>query len=248
MAFIALWLAPDVAAWLNRTGDEAWARVQQSGVIKFAIDPSYMPFDGLGSDNDFFGIDPDIAQEIAQRLNVKAEFVVTSNDSLYDIAKVGQADAVISALSVDPNRNGQWAYSSPYFDAGQVVIAPAGSNVAQPVSPLAVEFGSDGDAAARQLARRQAGIRVQEFASAEEALRAVSNGQAASAIVDAVSARQLVAHTFLDLQIGDYVTHEPYAIAVWGKSPQLLAAINRVLAEMQQAGTTQQIIDTWMAK
>ena len=116
------------------------------------------------------------------------------------------------------------------------------------VSSIAVEFGSDGDAAARHLARRQAGIQVQEFSSAEEALRAVSTGQAASAIIDAVSARQLVPKVYPQLQIGDYVTHDPYAVAVWGKSTQLLAAINRALAEMQQDGTTQRIIDEWMAK
>ncbi len=247
-AFIALWLVPDVVALINRQPDEAWARVQRSGVIKFAIDPSYMPFDGLGSHNDFFGIDPEIAQEIARRIGVKVEFVVAGQDSLYDVLEVGQADATISALIVDPIIDYVWDYSTPYFDAGEVLIAPIGSSDTQPVSPIAVEFGSGGDAAARHLARRQAGIQVQEFSSADEALRAVSSGQAASAIIDAVSARQLVPKAYPQLQIGEYVTHDPYAIAVWGKSPQLLAAINRALAEMQQDGTTQRIIDAWMAK
>ncbi len=258
VAFIALWLVPDVAAWLNRQPDEAWARVQRSGVIKFAIDPSYMPFDGLGSHNDFFGIDPEIAQEIARRLGVRAEFVIAGQDSLYDVLEVGQADATISALIVNPVIDYVWDYSTPYFDAGQVQIKPQGFLRSTPersevgktleVSSIAVEFGSDGDAAARHLARRQAGIQVQEFSSAEEALRAVSTGQAASAIIDAVSARQLVPKAYPQLQIGEYVTHDPYAIAVWGKSPQLLAAINRALAEMQQDGTMQRIIDEWMAK
>ena len=79
-AFVALWFAPDVVALINRQPDEAWARVQHTGVIKFAIDPSYMPFDGLGSHNDFFGIDPEIAQEIARRIGVRAEFVAAGQD------------------------------------------------------------------------------------------------------------------------------------------------------------------------
>jgi polar amino acid transport system substrate-binding protein len=245
---VALWLVPEVVARLNRAGDKAWARVQQTGTIRFAIDPSYMPFDGLGSHNDFYGIDVEIATEIARRCGVQAEFVIAGQDSLYDVLKVGQADATISALIVNPIMDYEWDYSTPYFDAGQVFVKPQGFLKNLEVSVIAVEFGSDGDAAARRLARRQADIQVRQFPTTNEALQAVVDGQAASAIVDAVNARQLVPRAYLQLQIGEYVTHDPYAIAVWGESRQLLAAINRALAEMQQDGTTQRIIDGWMAK
>jgi len=36
--------------------------------------------------------------------------------------RVGQADATISALPIDPGKFGLWAYSEPYFEAGQVLI------------------------------------------------------------------------------------------------------------------------------
>ena len=71
-------------------------------MIRFAINPTYMPFDGLGSHGDFFGIDVDIANEIARRLGKRAEFVIAGYDSLYDVLRVGQADATISALPIDP--------------------------------------------------------------------------------------------------------------------------------------------------
>jgi len=247
VAFVALWLVPDVVAWLNRSDDEAWARVKQSGVIRFAIDPSYMPFDGLGSEGVFYGIDVEIAQEVARRTGARAEFVIAGQDSLYDVLAVGQADATISALIVNSSLVGRWQYSTAYFDAGQVLIKTTGS-AQLPADTIAVEFGSDGDAAARHLARRQAGIEVRSFPTASEALQAVSESQVDAAIIDAVSAQQLIPKAYPQLQIGEYVTHDPLAIAVWGKSTQLLAAINRTLAEMQQDGTTQRIIDTWMAK
>jgi ABC-type amino acid transport substrate-binding protein len=247
-ALVALRLAPEVVAWLNRGEDEAWARVQHTGVIRFAIDPSYMPFDGLGSHNDFYGIDVEIAQEIARRLGVRAEFVIAGQDSLYDALKVGQTEATISAVIVNPITDYEWDYSTPYFDAGQVMIRPRGFSKTPEVSVIAVEFGSDGDAAVRRLARRQADIQVRQFSTADEALQAVSIGQAAGAIVDAVSAQQLLPKKYPQLQLGEYVTHDPYAIAVWGESTQLLAAINRALADMQQAGVTQRIVAAWMAK
>jgi ABC-type amino acid transport substrate-binding protein len=248
LAFIVLWFLPDVGAWFNRKPDEAWARVQKSGVFKFAIDPTYMPFDGLGSHGDFFGIDVDLANEMARRLDVRAEFVMTGRDSLYDVLTVGQAEATISALNVDPAREGKWHYSRSYFDAGQVLIKPQGVLKTLEVSSIAVELGSNGDAAARWLARRQAGVTVEAYGSRANALQAVMDGRAQSAIVDAVTAAQLIPAKYPTLQRGDYVTHDLYAVAVGRESLQLLDAINRALADMQRDGTTQRIVDEWMKK
>ena len=252
VASVVLWLMPDMYAWLSRKPDKAWVRVQQSGVIKFAIDPSYMPFDGLGSHGDFFGIDVDLANEIAKRIGgVRAEFVVTSYDSEYDVLKVGQADATISALVTDPSRLDKWRYSTPYFDAGQVLIAPTNAAKVSSPSPggqrISAEYGSAGDAEARHIARRTAGVEIVYADTTEGALRKVLDGQADEAIVDAVSAAQLLPQ-LSGLHQVEYLTHDPYAIAVWGGSVELLNAINAALNSMQQDGTTQRIVDEWMKR
>jgi len=216
-----------------------------------------MPFDGLGSHGDFFGIDVDIAHEIARRLGKRAEFVSAGYDSLYDVLRVGQADATISALPIDPGKFGLWAYSDPYFEAGQVMISrlpkslrstPQRSGVGETSEvSLAVEYGSDADAAARHLARRRAGVAIKYTQSAADALKAVDNGWVDAAIVDGVSAQQLLPE-YPALQIIERVTSDPYAIALWGESTQLRAAINAKLAEMKQDGTLQRIVEEWMRK
>jgi polar amino acid transport system substrate-binding protein len=217
-----------------------------------------MPFDGLGSHGDFFGIDVDIATEIARRLGKRAEFVIAGYDSLYDVLRVGQAEATISALPIDPGKFGLWAYSEPYFEAGQVlVVKPARSgegtlpqsvsNQTWQVSSLAVEYGSDADAAARYLARRRTGGEIKYTESASDTLKAVNNGWVDAAIIDGVSAKQLLPK-YPDLQIAEQMTNDPYAIAMWGESTQLRAAINAQLAEMKQDGTLQRIVEEWMKK
>ncbi len=248
MMGLALLLLPEISSWLERRPDEAWARVEQTGVIRFAINPTYMPFDGLGSHGDFFGIDVDIANELARRLGKRAEFVVAGYDSLYDVLRVGQAEATISALPIDPAKRGLWAYSQPYFEAGQVlVVKPPGSLRSTSEVSVAVEYGSDADAAARSLARRRSGVQIKYTTSAADALKAVVNGWANAAIVDGVSANQLLPG-IPELQTAEQVTSDPYAIAVWGESQQLLAAINAGLAGMKQDGTLQRIVDEWMKK
>jgi polar amino acid transport system substrate-binding protein len=255
---LGILLLPDLIGLFNQPVDEAWGRVAQSGVIKFAINPTYMPFDGLGSHGDFFGIDVDVANEIARRLGKRAEFVIAGYDSLYDVLRVGQADATISALPIDPGKFGLWAYSDPYFEAGQVLVAkPARSgqdtlpqnvsNQTWQVSSLSVEYGSDADAAARSLARRRAGVAIKYTSSTVDALKAVDNRWAEAALVDGVSAQQLLPE-YPELQIVEQVTSDPYAIAVWGESTHLREVINAKLAEMKQDGTLQKIVEEWMRK
>jgi polar amino acid transport system substrate-binding protein len=246
-AALGLLLLPDLIGVLARPEDEAWARVQESGTIRFAINPTYMPFDGLGSHGDFFGIDVDIANDLARRLGKRAEFVVAGYDSLYDVLRVGQVDATISALPIDPAKLGLWAYSEPYFEAGQVMVTNPARVPKFSRGSIAVEYGSDADAAARYLARRRAGIEIKYTQSAADALKAVANGWADAAIIDGVSARQLLPK-FPDVQIDEQITSDPYAIAVWGESTQLLEAINAKLADMKQDGTIQRIVDEWMKK
>ncbi len=251
IVLVGLWLLPDVVVALNRKPDQAWARVQRDHALRFAIDASYLPFDGLGSHNDFYGIDVDIAAEVARRIGVQAQFASVSFDSLYDVLKVGQADATISALVIDPARLGNWQYSTPYFDAGLVLITRSGSSI-QHTSDLAghalsVEYGSDSDAQARFLARRIDQLKIVYADSTINVLQNVLNGKADAAIINGVNADQLLPK-YADLQRAEQLTHDPYAIAVWGDSTQLLDAINSALDSMRRDGTIDRIVNDWMKK
>jgi polar amino acid transport system substrate-binding protein len=206
-----------------------------------------MPFDGLGRHGDFFGIDVDSANDLARRLGTRADYVTAGYDSLYDVLRVGQAEAAISAMPIEPGKLGLWAYSQSYFEAGQVMVINPPRYVETSEVSLAVEYGSDADAAARYLTRRRAGVEIKYTASAADALKAVNSGWADAAIVDGISAKQLLP-TFPELQIAEQVTSDPYGIAVWGESTQLLEAINAGLAEMKQDGTLQRIVAEWMKK
>lgn len=252
IVFALLWFLPEVAAWLDRKPDEAWLRVQSAGVLRFATDASYHPFEGVGDDGEFYGLDIDIAREVARRVGARAEFMNVGVDALYDAVRVGQADALISALPIDPARLGQWAYSRPYFDAGLVLMIRPDDEAMEvedlPGHTIAVALGSDGDAWLRDYQRRAGGVTAARFESALDALQAVADGRADAMIVDGVTARQLLPTRFADLRVAVQVTNEPYAIAVWGESVDLLAALNRALDEMLADGMIERIVEEWIAK
>ena len=182
--------------------DLVWRRIQEQGVIRVGMEANWVPFEYVDGSGQLSGFDVELARRLGERLGLEVRFYANlSFDGLYDALTAGQVDAVISAVVVDVGRSADFAYSVPYFDAGQVLVVPLGQQEA--ISPgdvridemqdlggraLAVELGSDGDTVARRWARRLVGLSLLHTDSADASLAAVADGQADAALTDRATA------------------------------------------------------------
>lgn len=226
-----------------------WQRIQQSGALRVGLDPTYPPFELLAADG-YEGIDIDLAQALAADLGLTAEFAPFSYDGLYDALATGQVDVLISALVVEPDKSRDFAYSEPYFNAGEVLILPVDSPVAEMADlngrTLAVELGARGHVEATVWARRLPDLTILPFDAPDGALTAVADGTADAAVMDAVSGR-LFLKTNPGLKIADEpVTVEPYALVVRIADVVLLENLNASLEKMVGDGRVDQIINHWI--
>jgi polar amino acid transport system substrate-binding protein len=241
--------------------DDAWERLRETGTLRVGMDASFPPFEAIVADGTLAGFDVDLAQELGRRLGVEVQFVANlPYDGLYDALAVGRVDAVISALVVNPARMADFAYSTPYFDAGQVLVVRAGEAGIEEIADLsgrtlAVEFGTRGDMEARRWARNLSGLTVVPCQTAAEALAAVTAGKAEVALVDHVSALAATAPSSPSGSgvgsglkiVGRPVVEEPYAVAVRRESRHLLHALNDALVEMEADGTLEALTAQWLA-
>ncbi len=235
-----------------QTADNSWSRIQNSGLLRVGLDPTFPPFEvdeGAGVQ----GIDVDLARAIAAGLQLQAEFVYFGYDGLYDALATQQVDVLISALVISPERLKDFAYSSPYFNAGQILIADnttadfhTFSEMAQ--KTVAVELGSQGHVEALNWQRRLNGLEIRPFATPDEAITAVSNQQADAALVDAVNGRLALQNHPTLTWLPEPVTVEPYALVVRQQDQQLLEQLNNTLATLYTNGTLDQIITRWLEK
>jgi ABC-type amino acid transport substrate-binding protein len=157
---------------------------------------------------------------------------------------------VISALYADPTRVGPFAYSVPYFDAGQVLVVAGETEEVRSLEDLeglvlAVELGSEGDAVARAWSRRLTALRVLSCPSADEALAQAASGEGDAALVDHLSALAWSGEGGGLRIVGEPVTEVPYAVAVRQESRGLLRAINEVLTEMEADGSLDRLRQHW---
>ncbi|GAB4572100.1 MAG: transporter substrate-binding domain-containing protein [Anaerolineae bacterium] len=224
------------------------------GVLRVGIDASYPPFGVDPGDGQLIGLDVDLARAVADELGVEVQFVNMGYDGLYDSLKADQVDVLFSALRIDPLRTDDVRYSTPYFDAGLVLVhadeTPFDTMRALDGHAVAVAFGGAGDLEARRWQRRLKRLDIQAHATSEEAIDAVLAGSADAALVDTVSARlwlrehQDAAHTLRIAPEG--VTSDPYAAAVRWDNPRLQTAINRALDNLREHGRLEAIIARWL--
>ena len=224
----------------------------ETGTLRVGMDAGFPPFEFVAADGALVGFDVDLARELGRRLGVEVQFVANlPYDGLYDALTAHRVDVVISALVVNPARLADFAYSIPYFDAGQVLVAPAGEAGIEGRADmggrtLAVEFGARGDMEARKWGRRMADLTIAPHQTAAGALAAVAAGEADGALVDHVSALAAIEAGSRLVIVGSSVVEEPYAVAVRQESQRLLQAINEALAAMEADGTMDALLEQWM--
>jgi ABC-type amino acid transport substrate-binding protein len=244
------------------TQDPTWQRIQQQGVMRVGMDPNWLPFEYIDGDGKLAGFDVELALELGRRMGLEVQFVANlSFDGLYDALTAGLVDVVISAVIVDPGRSADFAYTTPYFDAGLVLVARADGVGVEGMQDLnhkvlAVELGSDGDTVARRWKRRLEDLTLLHSDTAESALIAVAEGQAHVALCDRASALMVlkrsrqaldsaVPSTTLTIR-GSPITPERYAAVIRWESRQLLRRLNRALVEMEEDMWLAHLEQTWL--
>ena len=229
---------------------DAWTAVQERGVLRVGLDPTYPPF-AVATATDLVGFDVDLALALADDLGLQVEFAYFGYDGLYDALGAGQADVLISALVVAENRTSDFSYSEPYFNAGQMLIVPDGSGIEAMVDlrgrTLGVELGSEGHVVGLEWARQVAELEVVPFGTPEEAVAAAIQGTVSAIILDHINARLLLAQHPSGLHLAPTpITVEPYALVVRSQDDQLLDHLNTSLEHLLTTGVVADIGQRWL--
>ncbi len=222
---------------------DSWSQIERRGQLRVGVDPSYPPFESL-VDDQLVGIDIELMRAIGEELGMPIAFDVIAYDGLYDALLTKRVDLLASALIIDQARTRDFRYSAPYFNAGQVLVTPAASEISRfdavtADMPLAVEVGAAGHLYASE---QHPPLDIIPYPSADDALHAVTNGEAAAALTDSISARLFVADNAAVRIADDAVTVEPYALVTRSDDALLLTHIDNALEKLTQNGTLDAII------
>jgi len=241
---------PTATAEIQPPEDAVWDEIQNRGSLIVGIATNYPPFEYYDDTFQLEGLDIAIIQEIGRRLNLEVEFRDMAFDGLFNALQVDQIDLAISAITVTRERAGFIDFSNVYYVSSDAVLANADSaitsisNVEEMAGlRIGVETGTIYDNWA-QTSLVEAGIipenNVHQYEQIEVAIEDLAAGNIDLVALDLQPAKveeeggevQIVAEGFTPQQL---------AMAVPKGARSFLSEINRVLFDMQNDGTLNEL-------
>lgn len=218
--------------------------------VVVAVENAYPPFNLIGDEGTGVGWDYDTWAEICVRLNCVPIMDEWAWDGIFEAAAAGEYDVAADGITYTEERAQVVAFSDPYMEAGQYLLAVAGeerytdteSFVANEDLMVAVQQGTTNELAAIELVGES---RVNSYEDFGVAVQALLSGDADTVVIDNVAGIGFINQNPGELQfVGDPFVTEPLAF-VFQQGSELIAPVNFALKSMQVDGTLAILYDEW---
>jgi polar amino acid transport system substrate-binding protein len=212
------------------------------------------PFIGMPDDG---GLDIDLMTAVADKLNMRVEFVPyvgADFNAIFDALAAGDFDCVAAGTTVTAEREKKADFVAPYLISGQSLAVDTrrlpnvrsvgdlegltiGVQQGNTSGPIAEELVADGAAAK---------VRVYDYGSIRTALDDLTTGGCDAFMKLAPVLAELV-KPFADVEVVQRgISIENIAVAVGRGNQELLARITVAQAELEEDGTLQRIRRKWL--
>ena len=217
----------------------------ESSKLVMATNAAFPPYEMVEGDK-IVGIDPEIAQLIADDLGKELVIEDMAFDSIIAAVQTGKADIAMAGLTITEDRKQNINFSDPYTEAAQVILVKNGSTVASPDDlegmTIGVQIGTTGDIYAADIA----GATIERYSKYFEAINALTQDKIDAVIVDREPGKVFVSQNPDLKMIDEEFTIEEYAIGVSKENEQLLKDINASLKKLQDSGKIDEIIGKYI--
>ncbi len=216
------------------------------GVLVMATNAEFAPWEYYEGDK-IVGIDPEIAQAIADKLGMTLEIEDMAFDSIIPAVTSGKADFGAAGMTVDEDRMVFVDFSDTYANASQVIIVKETSEITGSADlsdkKIGVQLGTTGDLLATDLAGDG---NVERYNKGFEAVQALLQDKIDAVVIDSAPANVFVEQSEGLKVCDEAMSQEEYAIAVAKGNTELLDKINGALKELKEDGTIDAIMNKYI--
>ncbi len=219
--------------------------------IVVASDATWPPMEFVNADKEMVGFDIDLMKLVAEAGGFEVEFRNTAWDGIFAGLKNKQYDAVISSVTITEERKLEMDFSTPYINAGQVLIVranPAGVTTLADLKGKAVgaQIGTTGAFEIEKVS----GVTLRNYDELGLAIEDLVNGRIDGVVADTPIAADYVLQndTYKSKLkiVGVPFTEELYGIAVAKGNTAVLDLINAGLAKVLGTDAYKALEDKWL--
>jgi polar amino acid transport system substrate-binding protein len=247
VALRAIAVAALLAACGRTPATDALARVKAHGTLRWGGDVQggepyvYQGQDGHG----VVGFEVDIADALARRLGVRAEFVQNDWQTLIPSLERRDFDVALNGIEVTAARRARVAFTRPYYAFTETLVTRRDdAGVAGLADLRGRRVGTLEGSLALDVLRAAPGVDVVLYEGVEEPYLDLERGRLAAVLLDnVIAARYGLPRPAL--RAAATVADGVYAIAVRPDEPELLGAVDAALGAAIADGELRRILERW---
>jgi polar amino acid transport system substrate-binding protein len=216
-------------------------------VYAVGTDAAYAPFESQNEKGEIVGLTIEVVTAAAKKAGIEVKFVNTPWEGIFNALQQGDRDMLASSITITDERKQTMDFTTPYFDAYQLIAVKATSKVAKfddlKKLKVGVQTGTTGDEVVTKLQGKNS-TNIKRFESTPLALKELEAGG-----VDAVVADNGVVINYVANNAGakfktvsdTAFAPEQYGFAVKKGNAELLGLLNKGIADIKADGTYDQI-------
>ena len=239
---------PETAGTHDPLGD-----VLASGTLRVALSGDQPPFNMKGRDGELLGLDVDLARALAAAMGLEAKLVTMPFGRLLAALEQGDADVVISALTITPARNARVPFAGPYYVSGTAALTKSDalarvedpSTLDDPERRIAAVSGTTNERFVRDYLPS---ARLVSTPSFDEAVALVLSDEVDVVLADFPLCKY-AAMKHPDAGFSDRMTPftvEPLGIAIRADAPLLVNLVDNYLDTLEYAGLLGAMKARWL--
>jgi ABC-type amino acid transport/signal transduction systems, periplasmic component/domain len=219
--------------------------------VVFAVDPNWPPLEFLDSNQRIIGYAADFFTAVCREVGLKAEFVKVDWEQIFSGLEAGKFDAVMSSVTVTPERRRTMDFTIPYYIVRQSLLVPHNSSLNNIRQLAGQKTGTQVETTATEIVEKIPGAVSVTYPSIEDAIKALAAGE-----LDAVICEDVVAANYLgqsDLAakvkmasiIDTPGAEELYSVAVKKNNLKVLVPLNDGIKAVRTKGLEEELRRKW---
>lgn len=215
-------------------------------VLVVGTNAAFPPFEYVGgqSGDEIKGFDINLAKQIAKDAGKTLKVENMKFDSLIVALNSGKIDFIASGMTITAERQANVNFSDPYYEATQVVLVNKDNDSIHTLEDIkdkhfAVQLGTTADIMSKKYTQN-----ITAFNTGFEAIMELKNAKVDLVLFDSEPAANYLAKNPELKMIKLDFPAEFYGFAVSKEQPELLASINKTLANMKADGQYQTLVST----
>ncbi len=217
----------------------AGAGVAAADPVRIATEGAYEPYNFIDDKGELAGFEIVLGNELCARAGLECVWVKNDWDSIIPNLQSGNYDAIMAGMSITPERREKIGFSDNYTQPSPSSYAAMSPDTPTDSGVIAAQVGTI------QAAHVAAsGAELLEFATPDETIAAVRNGQANAVMADKDYLLSVMGDG-LDLVGEDVLLGEGIGIGLRQSDTELKAKFDAAIQSMKDDGSLNKLTDEW---